>query len=304
MRVLVTGGCGFIGSNLARGLVESGYDVTVMDSLHTGSRDNLKGLPNSVRFVEGACQDLAKSGLKGFDMIMHFGIYSSSPMYKDNPMLVGEAVKDAIAVFEFARENGSGVVFASSSSIYSGLGLPFKEDMKPLVSDYYTEARYAIERLAELYHKLHGVSSTALRLFSVYGPNEEAKGRFANVITQMILQGEFVIYGDGNQSRDFIYVSDVVRAAMLAMQKCRGFSVYNVGTGRETTFNEVADIIKGFMTLQTSNKPNPIGNYVDRTCADTTMMRSELGFSPEVSLEEGISKTIENYKSLEEKSGA
>ncbi len=295
MKILVTGGAGFIGSNLVEKLVEEGNDVFVVDSLHTGSRENLKSVLEKIEFIRADCKDIFLLNIPKVDFIFHLGIFSSSPMYKQNPALVGDAINGAIAVFEFAKKNSAGVVFASSSSIYSGLPTPHKEEMTPLVKDYYTEARYCIERLAKLYSVLHNVNSTALRFFSVYGKHEEYKGRYANCLTQMILNDEFVIYGDGSQTRDFIHVSDVVNACITAMNKSSGFKVYNVGTGRETSFNEVAKLIQKYKPLKITYKPNPIKNYVDRTCADITLIKNELGWKPTIELEDGIKDSIKYY---------
>jgi len=295
MKVLVTGGAGFIGSNLVGRLVEAGDDVTVLDSFHTGSAENLSQVAGKVKTIKGDCKDVLKLPLPDFRAIYHLGIYSSSPMYRENPALVGEAINGSVAVFELAIRQRAPVVFASSSSIYSGLGMPFREPMAPLVKDYYTEARYAIERMAALYCKLHGASITAMRFFSVYGPHERSKKGFANIVTQMIWNDEFEIYGDGRQSRDFIHVSDVNAACMLAMKKADGFSVYNVGTGRETSFNEAAEMIKLLKPLRLRYKENPIRNYVDRTRADTTLARKALGFTAKVKLEDGLRETVRHY---------
>jgi len=297
MKILITGGAGFIGSNLAEEFVKKG-DVIVVDNLHSGSLENLKIIKEKIKFVKADCKNILNLSLPKVDFIFHCGIYSSSPMYKANPFLVGDAINGSIAVFEFAKRSDARVIFASSSSLYSGLKPPHREDMIPQVNDYYTEARYCIERLAELYNKLYGVKSIGLRLFSVYGPHEEYKGKYANCLTQMILNDSFVIYGNGEQTRDFIYVSDVVKAFSLAMEKCEGFKIYNVGTGKETSFNQIAKLIKKYKPLKISYEPNPIKNYVERTCADISLAKKELGFKAEVRLEEGIKRTLEYYKAL------
>ncbi len=145
------------------------------------------------------------------------------------------------------------------------------------------------------------MESVGLRLFSVYGPNERPKGSFANVASQMVwaaLEGRpFVIYGDGRQTRDFIYVTDVVEAFLLAWERSGGCEVYNVGTGRETSFNELAELIRKLgLDLKLEYRENPIKNYVYRTLADTKKAERDLGFKYEVELEEGLRKIIEAYK--------
>ena len=226
-------------------------------------------------------------------------------MYKENPLLVAKAIEDAINLLELAKEQDAKFILASTSSIYNGLPLPWREDIKPKVSDYYTEARYCIERLLELYNKLYGLRGVVLRLFSVYGPREESKGRYANVISQfiwaMLKDKQPIIYGDGEQTRDFIYVSDVVRAFLLAMDYERSeFEIFNVGTGKETSFNELVNLLNKLLGKNIKPKyvPNPIKNYVYQTCASVEKARELLGFEAKVRLEEGVKKTIEYYRQV------
>jgi UDP-glucose 4-epimerase len=293
MRVLVTGGAGFIGSNLVEELVRRGDEVTVLDDFSTGVAENLKEVRDRVKTVQAPCTELLKLKLRP-ELIFHLGIPSSSPMYRENPLLVGDAISDFMRVMELAKQNQAKVVYASSSSMYRGCPRPNREDTQTLPFDYYTEARLAMERLARVYHQLHRVSSAGMRFFSVYGPHERAKGKYANVITQMLLSDEFTIYGEGSQTRDFTHVSDVVRALILAADK-EGALIFNVGTGRETSFNEVARLIQKIKPLKIKYAPNPIKNYVERTQADLSLVKRELSWVPSVKLEDGIKRTAEYY---------
>jgi len=292
MSILITGGAGFIGSNLVEALLAEGEEVVVVDNMHTGSPANLAGLNGSLNLIQASCNDLPGLELQP-QQIYHLGIPSSSPMYKANPFLVGEAINGFISVLELARKTGARLVYASSSSLYSGLLPPHREDMTIAVTDYYTEARLAMERLAELYHRLYGVGSAGMRFFSVYGPREESKKQYANMVSQFLWQmrrgEEPVIYGDGSQTRDFTHVHDVVRALSLAMgSDCQG--VFNVGTGRACSFNEVIGMINAQLGTDIKHKyiENPIKNYVQDTLADTGKCRKALGFQAQISLEEGI----------------
>jgi UDP-glucose 4-epimerase len=294
MRALVSGGAGFIGSNLVEALVKD-CEVTVLDNFHTGSMNNLEAVKKDIQVIKGSCNDCLIYNLRP-DVIYHLGIPSSSPMYKTNPFLVGEAINGMIAVMELAKRSGTKkVVFASSSSLYNGLPLPHKENADILVMDYYTEARLAIERVAELYRKLYDIDYAGLRFFSVYGPHEEAKASYANMITQFIwtmLAGETpVIFGDGTQTRDFTFVRDVVDALILASTK--GTGIFNVGTGCSYSFNDVVELLNQKLgtKLMPSYKENPIKNYVMHTRADTSKMK-ELGFEAKYSLEEGIEQIM------------
>lgn len=300
LSALVTGGAGFIGSNLVGELLASGEKVIVLDNMHTGSLSNLEGLKGDLKIIKADCR-----GLSEFDFhprtIYHLGIPSSSPMYKCNPYLMGDAVNSFIAVFELARRSGARVVYASSSSLYNGLLPPHHENMTIKVTDYYTEARLAMERIAELYGRLYGTSSAGMRFFSVYGPNETAKKQYANMVTQFLWQmreGKTpVVFGDGSQTRDFTYVKDVVHALRLAM-KSDYCGILNVGTGQAYSFNQAIELLNRNMGMAV--KPmyveNPIKNYVLHTQSDTTKSEKIIGFKSEYNLDDGIKELLKFYK--------
>ncbi len=301
---IVTGGAGFIGSNLVKALEAEGFDVVVVDNFHTGSPENLEGCRATV--INDLSGNIHRHWdiLKDAEAIFHLGIPSSSPMYKRNPWLAGKAIEEFVSILEFSRKTDSRLVFASTSSLYNGLEPPHREDMQIRVSDFYTEARLAMERLAELYNSLYGLDSVGLRYFSVYGPGERAKKTYANIVTQFlwdISSGKRpVIYGDGTQTRDFVFVSDVVRANMLAAE-FRGFGIFNVGTGKSHTFNDVVSMINEM--LGTDIEPvyvdNPIKNYVKHVLADTSLAEEKLGFRAEVPLNEGMRIIARHYGALE-----
>jgi UDP-glucose 4-epimerase len=165
------------------------------------------------------------------------------------------------------------------------------------VTDFYTEGRLGIERIAELYNVLYGVKSVGLRFFSVYGPHEEAKGIYANIVTQFlweIKKGKSpVIYGDGSQKRDFVFVKDIVNALILASKLECGYDIFNVGTGKSYSFNNVVDILNN--KLNTKIKPIyvkiPMKNYIDCTLSDTNKMKN-IGYHTEYNLERGLDEYI------------
>jgi UDP-glucose 4-epimerase len=298
MTTLVTGGAGFIGSNLVEDLLESGKDVIVLDNMSTGKLSNLANLKNPhLTIIQESCNNLAELAMKP-EEIYHLGIPSSSPMYKKDPMLVGAAINGSIAVFELARKCGSRVVYASSSSLYNGISPPHEEDMQILVTDYYTEARLAIERIAELYKRLFDVGSVGMRFFSVYGPREESKRNYANMVSQFLWDMRAgrvpVIYGDGLQTRDFTYVKDVVRALVLGMGS--GYhGILNVGTGTAHSFNDVIRLLNERLGLHTTPQyiENPIKNYVGHTLANTSRTKEVLGFEARYTLEGGLDDLLE-----------
>ena len=300
MNILVTGGAGFIGSNLAEGLIDKGHSVTILDNLHTGSVQNLQKIIDNIKIVEEPCNYINKLNLPDEEIIFHLGIPSSSPMYKQNPLLVGQAINDTIEIFEFARKNNNikKVIFASSSSLYNGIRPPHREDMNIRVTDYYREARLTIERIAKLCNILYGIKLAGLRFFSVYGPHEEYKGKYANIISQFLWEMKrgksATIYGNGKQERDFTHVKDVIKACTLMLDKDFEYEIYNVGTGVSHSFNYVIDLLND--ALNTDIKPTyiemPMKNYVDKTLADIRKIR-DLGYKPDYSLIEGIYQLAE-----------
>ncbi len=296
-KVLITGGAGFVGSNLVGELVGDNQ-VVVLDNMHTGVVTNIDQYLDRIEFRTLDTEDIFQIEFKP-DVIFHLGMYSSTPMYKENRNLVHKVVDGMIHVLEFAKRHDSKVVLASSSSIYNGHPVPQNEEMVPNVTDFYTEARLYAERLTELYTKMFGLKGVCMRFFSVYGPGERSKGRYANLVSQFmwdLQEGRNpVIYGDGSQSRDFIYVKDVVDACILAAEGERN-GVYNVGTGKSLTINNMLEKVMTHLgkSVEPVHVDIPVSNYVMHTQADTRKAKKELGFSARYDLDEGLSVMLNN----------
>ncbi|MBL7206839.1 MAG: NAD-dependent epimerase/dehydratase family protein [Candidatus Aenigmarchaeota archaeon] len=294
MKILITGIAGFIGSNLAERLVKDGHEVLGYDNFLSGLPDNVKNL--NIEMVE-KIDDLK------VDKIFHLGMPSSSPMYREDRFKIIEAVEITLKVLELAKKLNVHIVYATTSSIYNGNEPPYKEDMKVHITDFYTEARYFIERLFDLYDKFYGITSVGLRFFSVYGPNDQGKGKYANTVTQfaldMINGKEPVLYGDGSQERDFIHVEDVVEALIKASEH-KKTDIFNTGTGKAYSFNDLIGAIN--KALGTEIKPkyieNPFKAYLSCTLADTTKAENVLGFKSKYEFEEGIKKQVEYLKKI------
>ena len=302
MKFLVTGGAGFIGSNIASRLVNDGHEVVILDDLSLG-RQQLK--MQKVSFTSGDVRDraLVESLCKGVDGVFHDAAKSSSPMFSPDPSIgVDVNLRGFMNVVEAARKYGFPVVYATTSSLYSRCEPPHREDMQVSPGSFYEYSFYVREEAAKVYSDLYGLRLVGLRYFSVYGPREDHKGKFANNITQFIWELKRgvapAIYGNGSQQRDFVFVDDVVEANLKAMSSGLKGEVLNVGTGISTTFNEMFSIIKRQLgsSLSPKYEPNPIKNYVARTQADTTRAERLLNFKAKVPLEEGIRRTVESYR--------
>lgn len=304
--ILVTGGAGFIGSNLSNSLAEDGHEVRVVDDLYLGTPDHLH---EEIDFYE---QSVVGTDLptEDVDVVYHLAALSSYQMHEDNPQQGARVnVEGFVNTIEQAREDGCDtVVYASTSSIYGSQTEPSPEEMPVDSNTGYEASKLSREKYAEYFHNHYDMTLAGMRFFSVYqgfGGAEEHKGEFANVISQFaeaLANGEApVLYGDGTQTRDFTHVTDVVRALKLAGDyELHG--IYNVGTGDATSFNELVEMLND--ELGTDIEPEYIENpipehvYVHDTCADYSKLEEDVGWSPTISLEEGLEEVCEAYREL------
>ncbi len=304
MKILITGGAGFIGSNIAEELVAQGHEIVILDQFILGSIKNLEKIKDLVTVVTGNILDRKTlfDAAKGCEIIFNEAAASSSPMFTED--LTGSVkinVEGFVNILDSARKNNAQVIYASTSSIYGDNPVPLTEDQRITPPNFYAATKHANEEIAKIYTSVYGITTTGFRYMSVYGPHEKAKGTFANLASQFLWsmkKGESpIIYGDGTQTRDFIHVQDVVRANLLAMNlKGSNAHILNAGTGRATDMNELVSIINN--ALGTSIAPkfieNPVKNYIPTQLASTAKAKEVLGFETKVSLEEGLKKLNEH----------
>jgi UDP-glucose 4-epimerase len=308
-KALVTGGAGFIGSNIVEELVDRGVEVVVLDDLYLGTEDNLSEVRDEIKFVEGSVTDMEKveEAIQGCDTVFHQAARSSSPMHMEDPQDGAEVnIIGFINTMEAAEEAGvEKVVYASTSSMYGSVEPPHSEDMGELPTNLYTASKMSRERYAQVYSYNNRVQTTGLRYFSVYGPHEKGKGKYANVVTQFLwkmMDGESpVIWGDGEQSRDLTFVKDIVKANILAAEREEKLdgNYYNIGTGRDITFNQVVEKLNDALDkdIEPEHVENPRDKYVQTTKADYSRAKRDLGYEPGYSFEEGLRESVEFYRS-------
>ncbi|MBO8181469.1 MAG: SDR family oxidoreductase [Archaeoglobus sp.] len=300
MRAVVTGGCGFIGSNLAEELSKF-MDVVVLDNLSTGKSSNLEGI--DVEFVKGDILDfdLLKKIFKDSEYVFHLAAIVSVQESVDNPVLANEVnIRGTLNILEAARFGEvKKIIYSSSCAVYGDSEeLPLKEESLPRPKSPYAVSKLAAENYCKVFSEIYGLKTVSLRYFNVYGPRQDPFSDYAAVIPRFIskaLKGESpIIYGDGEQTRDFIYVRDVVKANILAMEKGEG--VYNIASGKSITINELAKLVIRMVGAKTEPvyEEEREGD-IRHSVADISKAK-ELGFSPSYTLEEGIKETIDYWR--------
>ncbi|MFC4543282.1 NAD-dependent epimerase/dehydratase family protein [Halosolutus amylolyticus] len=300
-RVLVTGGAGFIGSNLANHLATDN-DVIAIDDCYLGTPANLA---EGVDFAERSVleDDLPTD----VDVVFHLAALSSYAMHEEDPTTGARVnVEGFVNVVEQARQDGCDtVVYASTSSIYGSRTEPSPEDMPVSVNTGYEASKLARERYGEYFANHYDMSMAGMRFFSVYqgyDGAEEHKGEYANVIAQFaddVASGRSPkLYGDGTQTRDFTHVSDIVRGLELAADH-ELTGIYNLGTGEAYAFDTVVDLINEELGTDVDpeyvENPIPESVYVHDTCADSSKIREETGWEPRIDFEEGVRRVCAPY---------
>ncbi|MFH1387069.1 MAG: SDR family oxidoreductase [bacterium] len=307
---LITGGAGFIGSNIVEELVNQGQKVKVLDDFSTGKKENLKQFSSAIEIIEGDIRNvnIVTQAMKGIDYVLHQAALASIPRSIKEPLRCNDVnVNGTLNVLLASREAGvKRVVYASSSSVYGdNPALPKVEEMNPKPKAPYPAAKLAGEWYCRIFSKVYGLETVCLRYFNVFGPRQDPKSEYAAVIPKfielMLKEKPPVIFGDGTQSRDFTFVKNVVHANLLAVQK-KGISgkVFNIACGNRHTLLELVRILNEIM------KKNITPVFLAERAADIKHSLAEInkageafGYRPVIDFAEGLQKTIEYYSRKE-----
>ena len=302
MRVLVTGGAGFIGSHVSRALLKEGHEVTVLDNLSRGRQDLV---PDGAAFVEADLADEAatEAALRGHDAVIHLANFLEVAVSVEKPVLFAENnIVNSVRLLEAMRRADVGkIVFSSSATVYGvPKRLPLREgDELGMQANPYGATKVAVETFLGVYHTLYDFDCLVLRYFNPYGPNELCEPEthaVPNIVRAMLEKRSIPVYWKGQQLRDYIYVEDLARAHIAPLEQS-GYHVYNVGTEAGT---KVMDVIETVATiLKQEPQIDDLGERagdIEASYASSEKLRTELGWEPQVDLEEGLRRTIEHYR--------
>ena len=307
-RALVTGGAGFIGSNLADELIRQGAKVRVIDNLVTGYRENLEEISGDFDFVEADLNDdkALTGAIEGVDVVFHQAALPSVPRSVENPRETHEAcVNGTFNLLLKAKDAGvRRVIYAASSSAYGDQAtLPKVETMSPEPLSPYAAAKLVGEYYCRVFNQVYGIETVALRYFNVFGPRQDPSSMYSGVISRFIdalMKGTTpTIYGDGEQTRDFTYVANVVSANLRAAETTSGIGkVINVANGERVSLNQLLETLKKILDksgVQPEYLPGRKGD-VKHSQADNGRAKEFLGYEKLVDLEEGLKRTIDWWK--------
>jgi len=307
MRYLVTGGAGFIGSNTVDELVRRGHGVVVLDDLSSGKEDNLAEVRSKITFMKGSITDIeaVQKAMVQADYVIHLAARTSVPRSVKDPVDTNRInVDGTLNVLVAARDNKvKRVVFAASSSAYGDTPtLPKSEDMQPVPISPYGVSKYVGELYAQTFGRCYGLENVCLRYFNIFGPRQDPDSPYSGVLSRFsaafLDSTPPVVFGDGEQTRDFTYVDNAVLANVLACE-APGASgrTFNVGTGHAVSLNQVLQMLQkaSGKTLETKYEPSREGDIRD-SLADIRLAKEFLGYEPAVLFEEGLERTYAWYQ--------
>lgn len=307
MRYLVTGGAGFIGSNTVDELVRRGHGVVVLDDLSSGKEDNLAEVRSKITFMKGSITDIeaVQKAMVQADYVIHLAARTSVPRSVKDPVDTNRInVDGTLNVLVAARDNKvKRVVFAASSSAYGDTPtLPKSEDMQPVPISPYGVSKYVGELYAQTFGRCYGLENVCLRYFNIFGPRQDPDSPYSGVLsrfsTAFLDSTPPVVFGDGEQTRDFTYVENAVQANILACEAASASGrTFNVGTGHAVSLNQVLEMLQkaSGKKLETKYEPAREGDIRD-SLADIRLAKEFLGYEPTVLFEEGLERTYAWYQ--------
>jgi len=312
VRYLVTGGAGFIGSNTVDELVRRGHSVVVLDDLSNSKEANLAGAAGKIEFIRGSITDLetVRRACRGVDYVLHLAARASVPRSIQDPLETNRInVDGTLNVLVAARDaRVRRVVFSASSSAYGETPtLPKVETMPPTPISPYGVSKFAGEVYAQVFGRVYGLENVSLRYFNVFGPRQDPGSPYSGVLARFclaLLEGQQpVIHGDGEQSRDFTFVRNVVEVNLQACEAPEASGkVFNIGTGNRYTLNHTLKMLEKISGQSVKPKHDPPrAGDIRHSQADITLARRLLGYQPQVGFEEGLRKTWEWYRSTHTK---
>jgi UDP-N-acetylglucosamine/UDP-N-acetyl-alpha-D-glucosaminouronate 4-epimerase len=306
MRYLVTGGAGFIGSNTVDELVRRGHGVVVLDDLSSGKEENLAEVRNKITFVKGSITDLevVQKATHQADYVIHLAARTSVPRSVKDPLDTNRInIDGTLNVLLAARDNKvKRLVYASSSSCYGeSPTLPKSESMLPVPISPYGVCKYVGELYAHAFDRCYGLETISLRYFNIFGPRQDPDSPYSGVLsrfaTAFLDEEQPVVFGDGEQTRDFTYVDNAVQANLLACEAGASTSVFNVGTGERISLNQTLDLFRRISGKNLEAKyDSPREGDIRDSLADISRAREALGYGPAVRFEEGLERTFEWYR--------
>lgn len=309
MRYLVTGGAGFIGSHLVERLVRDGAEVTVLDDLSTGRREHLRAIRDRIRFIRGnaARLEVCRRAMQGVDYVLHHAAVTSVPQSTRNPVVAHQVnVTGTLNILVAAHEaKVRRVVFAGSTAAYGdATELPNHEALLPRPLSAYAASKLAGEAYCQAFWRTHGLETVVLRYFNIFGPRQNLNSHYGAVVPLFVaaaLRGTApVIFGDGGQTRDFTFVTNVVEANLLAChapaERAAG-AVFNIGYGVATSIRELWDRVADLVgvNVEPLHEATRAGD-VRHSFASIALAREQLGYIPAVNLVEGLQRTVAYYR--------
>ncbi len=304
---LVTGGAGFIGSNLVRALLDAGHTVRVLDNFETGKRENLAQINDRINLIEGDIRNptTCQSVCADIEVVLHQAALGSVPRSVDDPATSNAVNVDGTVNMLWAAKQAKvrRFVFAASSAVYGeSAALPKQEDMLPAPISPYGVSKLTCEHYCRVFYETYGLETFSLRYFNVFGPRQDPTSQYAAVIPLFVsaLLGNKppVVFGDGEQTRDFTYIDNVVQANILAADaKNAQGQVINIACQKQISLNRILDILRQLLDTDTPAKyTDPRPGDIKHSLADITRAKELLGFEPRIDFEQGLRLAIDWYK--------